>query len=484
MTVSLSDDALAWAQSRGISAATLRMMGVASGMERFGEGKEPAIFFPYTEGEVTVNYKARCLTRKAFTQKKGGKQCFFNLDRVLNGNLDCVYIVEGEMDALALIEAGIPADSVLSVPGGAPPDKTEDPKATRRYQFVEDALRNGLSKALRFVIATDADDKGHFLRADLVAILGAAKCWFLDWPEGIKDANEMLLSDGRDDLREYVREAAKPWPIDGLYRLRDIPEPPRLELWKPGIIEWGERVQFSPTMISVGTGYPGHGKTLFAQQTWASIARQYGIKVAVMSAETRVKPHVRRNLRSFFLDRREVEMDQAAKDRADAWIDDHFVFLAHPEAAPTFGWLLDTAEAAIVRHGVRAILVDPWNKLEADYNPREMNETQWIGKCLDDLIHLAKGMNIHVQILAHPSKPDGQHKGPPTPYSISGSAHWYNRPDQIWAIHREKFVADGGIPCTEAKFFQYKTRYEELGHPCTLALRYVPDRGRYVSDEF
>lgn len=485
MSDKLTDDVIGWMRGRGISVDTLQLMGIAGGSERFGEGPQRAVFFPYFENGTAVNYKARALAQKAFTQKKGGKQIFYNFDRVNAGPKDTVYIVEGEMDVLALIEAGIPANAVLSVPGGAPPTEAQDdPRQSRRYAYIEDALRNGLQDTHRFVLATDADDKGRFLRNDLAAVLGIAKCWFLDWPEGCKDANEMLLSDGADSLREFVRAAPKPWPVDGLYRLSEIPDPPKLELWKPGILEWGEKVQFAPTMVSVGTGYPGHGKTALAQFFCASIAREYGIKIAIMSAETRVKPYVRRQFRSFFTGRREIDMDQDMRDRADMWIDEHFLFLAHPDAQPTHSWLMNTAEVAVVRHGVRMLLTDPFNKLESDYDRRQMSETEWVGRCLDDHIHMARAFNIHSMILAHPSKPDATHKGAPNPYMISGSAHWYNRPDQIWGVHRPKMVSDGGLPATEAIFHHFKARVEELGHPCKLAIKLQAEKGRYVCDEF
>ena len=43
----------------------------------------------------------------------------------------------------------------------------------------------------------DADDPGLALRADMLRILGAARFYYVDWPEGVKDANDMLLKDGR-----------------------------------------------------------------------------------------------------------------------------------------------------------------------------------------------------------------------------------------------------------------------------------------------
>ncbi len=76
-------------------------------MARMADGQEHAsIFFPYRKDGEVVNWKARALNEKLFTQKKGGEQMLFNLESALGGG--DVYITEGEMDALSLIEAGIP----------------------------------------------------------------------------------------------------------------------------------------------------------------------------------------------------------------------------------------------------------------------------------------------------------------------------------------------------------------------------------------
>ena len=57
------------------------------------------------------------------------------------------------------------------------------------------------------------------------------------------------------------------------------------------------------------------------------------------------------------------------------------------------------------RYGIEAFMFDPWNKLEMPDLNRN-TETNWIGKCLDDLATLAKVLEVHIMILAHPSKPN------------------------------------------------------------------------------
>jgi hypothetical protein len=56
-----------------------------------------------------------------------------------------VFITEGEMDACALVEAGIPQNQVLSVPTGAVERPADKPMDERGYGYAIDALKAGLS---------------------------------------------------------------------------------------------------------------------------------------------------------------------------------------------------------------------------------------------------------------------------------------------------------------------------------------------------
>ena len=142
-------------------------------------------------------------------------------------------------------------------------------------------------------------------------------------------------------------------------------------------------------------------------------------------------------------------------------------------------------EVAVARHGCRAVVIDPWNKLESD-KPAGKRETEWIGECLDTLMDLARGYSIHVQILAHPAKPEDMksRKIAPDTYSISGSAHWFNKIDQAFCIWRPKIFGESGERMTEATFYHQKARFDELGYPCQLGLRYGLSTGRFKSTDF
>jgi len=480
----LDQEVIQWALRRKISPETLRAMNVGGEIISFGDANRLSIVFNYLDnaGEI-VNWKARPLIQKDYRQKPGGIQQFYNQAAVLAGPLDEVYIVEGEMDALALVEAGVPPHSVLSVVGGAPAKVTENARDAQRYAYVVAAMDAGLDRCNRIILVTDNDSPGRNLQADLAYLLGAGNCYWIDWPDDVHDANDALLRWGAESLSVYLREGAKQYPVDGIYRLSEIPEPPALVLWQ-GWPEWEGRLKLSPGHLSVMSGWPGHGKSHLSQQLWAQIVRRYDIRVALMSMETLEKPYVRRNLRSAYWSKLEIEMSAAETREADEWIEERFLFFHHPRNSPTFPWILDKINDCHARYGISAVSIDPWNMIVPTFDRREQTETAWIGQCLDDCTYIAKACRLHLQILAHPAKPIGAGVQEPITYSsIAGSQHWANN-DQILSIHRDTFQDDDGTRNTDARLIVHKSRYEELGYPCEIAMKLALDTGCFRCTEY
>src|SRR5678809_55787 len=483
----LTDAAVTFAAGRGISRATLERLGVASGTAFFPgrlNARSEAVFWPYhLDGEV-ANWKACAFPEKDFTSKKGGKLCFLGIDDVLAAEPGDVWIVEGEWDRASLVEAGLPAERVLSVPNGARERKAggDDPAG---YAYVSEALERGLGRHKRFILAGDSDAPGHALRHDLARMFGQARCWYVDWPEGCKDANDHLRHDGPEAVRELVTDGVLQWPVAGLYQLDELPEPPAMDVWHvPHMPTWHTRIRLAPRTMSVVIGHPGHGKTALWAQIWHDVAAANDLVVAVASFETRPKQHFRRMLRSLQAGTPERDMTAEQIAAADGWINDHYRWILHPEEKPTLDWFLDMAEVAVVRHGAKVVQLDPWNRLESQRDRHEF-ETDYIGRCLTALHLFACDMNVHVQILAHPSKMDGQRRGkPPELEDASGSKHFDNRVDQGFTVHRPKMF-DGPQAKTEAVLYHRKARFEELGHPCKMQIKFDWRTRRFVenSDE-
>ena len=112
----VSDKVIEWFKTRGISQQTLFDLRIDEGPEYMPQtGKtENVIKFNYFMGDQLINIKYRD-GRKNFKLYKGAEKVFYNINSII-GYEYCV-IVEGEMDVLALHEAGIP--NAISVPNGA-----------------------------------------------------------------------------------------------------------------------------------------------------------------------------------------------------------------------------------------------------------------------------------------------------------------------------------------------------------------------------
>lgn len=464
----LSPVALEWAKrERQISQETLEKLPVASGTAFFGDlqAKSQALFFQYGHG-----WKARAFPQKAFTAETGTEVTFWNLEAVLNGPLKDVYIVEGELDACALVEAGLRPDQVLAAPSAT----------SGKLGYVEDALKAGLGRAARFIFCGDMDAPGIALRADMAAIIGAARFCFLDWPDGSKDANDNLCAEHPKEMLDRLLLGFKVWPTDGLFRLSAIPDAAPLTVWEPGFSEWGDKLRLAAGTLSVVTGHPGMGKTLLMTQLWFQILRRYDLTACVASFETRPKPHLIRQLRTLHARKLESVMTRDEIIEADQWIEEHYLFLVHPERRPSLPWLLKQAEVAVIRDNARVLIVDPWNRLEASRGVGE-NETEYIGRCLRELYNFANDFGCHVQIIAHPAKMDSSFRRgePPELEHIAGSKHWDNMVDQGFVVHRPKLFNDRGDRETYCELLHRKARFEELGYATKFGLDYDISMGRY-----
>ena len=113
-----------------------------------------------------------------------------------------------------------------------------------------------------------------------------------------------------------------------------------------------------------------------------------------------------------------------------------------------------------------------------------MRETDWIGQCLDELMDFARDFNVHVQVICHPSKVDSRSRGQrPVLEDIAGSKHWDNKCDLGLSIYRPKVFEDGKRR-TEANLFVLKSRFDECGYPCKLALDYDLSAGLFKAADY
>ena len=198
-----------WFKTRGISAQTLRDLRITEGLEWMPQtGKaENTIQFNYIIGYELINVKYRD-GRKNFKLYKGAEKIFYNINSII-GYDNCI-ITEGEMDVLALHEAGIP--NSISVPNGATLNSNNLDYLDNCIDYFEDKEK--------IILAVDSDEAGQALQQELVRRLGAEVCFIATF-EDCKDANEYLLKHGKQKLEERIA-GARPVPLENVTTFRDI----------------------------------------------------------------------------------------------------------------------------------------------------------------------------------------------------------------------------------------------------------------------
>ena len=495
---------LRWFEKRGIDAETVARMGVYSAAQD-GEGNMVArpdgnvIVFPYIEDGRAVSEKYRA-AGKRFWQRPDGKKTLFNRDVILDPALisgdQALVCTEGEMDAMSCVQAGYPF--AVSVPDGAPPARDADgnliqvpegtadidPQADDKYRYIVNNW-DLLAKIKRIVIATDGDEPGRRLAAELVRRLGRIRCYFLSYPKEAvcddpsggkrpcKDLNEVLLAFGAAEVVRLI-STAQPYPVSGVYRLSAFPPEPDLVPVTTGWRRLDDNLKMYAPALMVVSGVAGAGKSTWANQLVANLALLHGWTVAIASFEMRVRPYVTDTLASVRLDapRRIWTMDD--RNIAGDWMEDHFVFIApEPEDEVThdIDWLLERAEAAVIRHGARVLLIDPWNEIEHERR-RDESITDYTGRAIRQLKSFGRRFDVLVIIVAHPTK-SAVDKGADkiNLYDISDSSAFANKADLGVIVARLAGHSSGSAIMIR------KVRYQpDAGQIGTVDLAFDKDR--------
>ena len=497
----LTPAALGWFSKRGITPDTLEKNGVCLKKVWFSQTRreETAICFPYRrEGDV-VNVKYRG-PNKLFRQEKNAEKIFFGLDDVDNAGKEDLIIVEGELDKLAMNEAGY--WNTLSVPDGAPSkpladDTAGDPDKDTKFSYVWNC-REHLDRAKRVIIAVDCDGPGDALAWELARRIGIAKCCRVKWSDSEtiyrKDANEVLVEDGPTVIRECI-DAAKLLPIRSLYETVDYAD--QTYALYHGQIDRGEStgwmemdkfMKIRPGELSIVTGYPSSGKSEFIDALSLNMARNLGWTFALCSFENPAPEHIGKLAQKYlglpFHEGPTQRMSEQDLESAIAWINDHFYFIRSDDESPTLDWLLETAQAAVMRYGIRGLVIDPYNEMNHQ-RPVGMSETEYVSQMLGKVKRFAQNAGVHVWFIAHPAKPlpnldkDGDvYYAIPSLYSISGSAHWVNKADVGVVVYR--VWRKDGSETNEVEIHVKKVRFRVSGKPGVQKMTYNPASGRYT----
>jgi twinkle protein len=437
-----------WFGTRGISKQTLSDLRVTEGSEWMPQTSknENTIQFNYFMGDQLINIKYRD-GRKNFKLFKGAEKVFYNINSIVG--YDWCVIVEGEMDVLALHEAGI--KNAISVPNGATLNSNNLSYLDNCIDYLEDKTK--------IVIAVDADEAGQALKNEFIRRLGAEVCYIVDF-NGNKDANEFLIEHGADKLKNAIN-IAKQVPLENVTTLYDIQDELKDFVkngFKPGFQVGLKNFDdifstYTGQFITV-TGIPSSGKSDFVDQMVVGYNKNYQWKTAFASPENQpTYLHAHKLMRKTWMD-----MPSPGDIGGNKWnevadhVNDNYYFIDMDKY--NLEAVLRKGAELVKRKGIKCLVIDPFNKIR-DVNAVSDDVNRYTMDYLAKIETFCRKYDVLTFIVAHPTKmykgQDGKIEEP-TMYNIKGGGEWYDASYHGLLVHRDYEAKTTKVKVLKVKF--------------------------------
>ena len=466
----LPDKVVEWFKGRGISSSTLTALSIGYGREYMPQinAQANAIHFNYFIGNELINVKYRD-GQKNFKLVKGAEKVFYNLNGIINS--DVAIIVEGEMDVLALHEAGI--RNAVSVPNGAV-------IGNNNLDYLDNCIDYFADKE-KIIIAVDSDEAGQTLQHELIRRLGAEICYTATFGEA-KDANEALTSFGADFVRDAINNASAV-PLEYVTTLNEI----KHELedfvhngFKPGYQVGLDNFDdifstYTGQFITV-TGVPSSGKSDFVDRMVVGYNQRYGWKTAFASPENQpVFLHGHKLVRKIWQGMPTKEDVGGEKwNQITQQVNDNYYFIDMERY--DLDSILKKGAELVKRKGIKCLVIDPFNKVRMA-DGRGLNVVDYTMEYLTRIDEFCKKYDVLVMIVAHPTKMNKKDDGTieePTMYNIKGGGEWYDASYHGLLVHRD-------YKARTVKVKVLKVKFQNLGENQAEAhFKWDPDSGDYI----
>lgn len=234
-----------------------------------------------------------------------------------------------------------------------------------------------------------------------------------------------------------------------------------------------------PGEMTLVSGIPSHGKSTFLTNLIVNIARKESWKIGIFSPENQpISRHIAHMSQIYtekpFDIKHAERMTKGMLEYAKDWCQRHFVFLSPKDDELKFDSIMKKSVICCLKHGIKGLVLDPWNEVDHT-RPMGLSETEYISKCLTKIRYFARTYKVHVWLIAHPTKLMKRQDGTypiPTPYDISGSAHFRNKADCCICVWRDLDLES--TRKYETDIYVQKIRFHEVGKIGKVTLTYNP----------
>lgn len=449
---------------RSIDFNALKALKVRESKEWMPQTKkdENCICFDYYFKNELINIKYRD-GKKNFKLFKNAEKIFYNLDSIATEET-CV-IVEGEFDVLSFATAGVL--NVVSVPNGF------NLKGELNLDYIDNYYNYFENKETIF-IAVDNDEAGQKGQKELIRRFGAEKCKIVDFGD-CKDANDYLIKYGKNALANTIK-LAKDVKIEGIFTVADVTVS-MLNGYRngqnrgetTGISEVDKAWTWRGGEVNLWTGYQNEGKSLFLNQLCLIRAVLSGIKVAVFSPENfplddfyndLIETYIGKSCDPFYQNN---YMSEAEYKEGMNFIKDYF-FVIYPEKDFKLQTIFDKAKYLVKKHGVRTLVIDPYNTIEHLMNFGE-REDLYISRFMTQLKRFSIENDLSVNLVAHQltarkNEKDAGRYFRPELNNIKGGGTFADKADNVMYVWRPNRALDFKDP--EVVFGSQKIKKQKL----------------------
>lgn len=446
------------------------------------------IVFPYMQDGEIKNYKTRGIDGKFFTQSKDAEPIVYNYDRCVDANF--IVICEGEIDSLSWEVAGI--ESHTSVNMGAP--NQGDKNIDKKLECIDNCY-SIFEKAPVIYIATDEDDNGRILQNELVRRFGAEKCLLVNLSP-YKDANEVLLNEGTQSLKNRLKGSVNP-KQEGVFGIGDV-EKSMLDGFyngqERGTTTYVEPIDRAWTWrngeVNIWTGYQNEGKSIFINQLATLKAFHDGWKFAVFSPENMPMRDFFNDIIEMYIGKSTDPFHGASQMSIEEYKDGmefckkHF-FLLYPKKDFELDSIFHRARYLVKTKGIRSLIIDPYNTIQHKIKSGE-REDLYISRFMSELKRFALDNDISVHLVAHqvtPSKDESGRYIKPDVNRIKGGGTFADKADNVMFVWRPDRALD--FSSTSVIFGSQKIKKQKLvGIPQEIRnIHFNVKEQRYYYDE-
>ena len=483
----LSEHILEHFQKKRISVETLNHFKIQQSNEYFPvlEDYINCVVYPYFKEYQIANLVYFYGIHRAY--EMGGIPLAFNYDKI---SIDHTILVFDELEVLSLYEAGV--ENVISLFGGYSLDShyfndTKN-KILDSLKYIEDKIKD----LKKITLALPNHERANELKDELLRRFGKERCWVIQPPEKGYTWNKILIDYGKEKLKSLL-DTAKPIPVKGIFEVSEV-EDTLDELYYTGFRK-GSSTGYDdldayytvlPGQWTILTGIPGHGKSNFLDALMVNLANYQDWRFAIFSPENQpVARHYASIMEKYYKQPFDLgkhnRISEEQKELGKLWLKEHFsIILPDEDANWSIDGVLDLAKVLVYRKGIKGLVIDPWNELDHS-RPNNQTETEYVSAVLTKIRRFARNYDVHVWLVAHPAKlyKDKDGKYPvPTPYDISGSAHYRNKADNAITVWRNVGHDDEAISDIHVQ----KIRFKEIGKVGLVSLRYDFKSGSFIAD--